>query len=178
MTTKAQLRKAASGLPETASEQVAGLPAYTVHGAVFAALTADNRAELRLGSDSLVDTLQKFPAAEQSGPETLLVPLAEVNGMQLNGLVYRAWLHCAPSELAARAQAAKRTDDSGTDHGLPAAIGRPATRALLLAGIRTLDQVADHTEMELLALHGVGPRAVRLLREALAERQLAFQEQA
>jgi DNA-directed RNA polymerase alpha subunit len=51
-------------------------------------------------------------------------------------------------------------------------IGAPATRALAAAGITRLDQVADRTEAELLALHGFGPRALRLLVEALAERGL------
>lgn len=48
-------------------------------------------------------------------------------------------------------------------------IGRPATNALHEQGVTSLDQVAAMSERELLALHGVGPRAVRLLREALAE---------
>ncbi|MBD8063008.1 helix-hairpin-helix domain-containing protein [Oceanitalea stevensii] len=47
-------------------------------------------------------------------------------------------------------------------------IGRPATNALREHGVTSLDQVAAMSERELLALHGVGPRAVRLLREALA----------
>ncbi|WP_277213519.1 helix-hairpin-helix domain-containing protein [Isoptericola croceus] len=48
-------------------------------------------------------------------------------------------------------------------------IGRPATGALLHAGHRTLDDLPDRLD-ELLALHGVGPKAVRLLTEARAER--------
>lgn len=46
-------------------------------------------------------------------------------------------------------------------------IGRPATAALLNIGVDTLDQVAALTEAELTALHGVGPRAVGILRAAL-----------
>ncbi|MCA5891816.1 hypothetical protein LEP48_00435 [Isoptericola sp. NEAU-Y5] len=57
-------------------------------------------------------------------------------------------------------------DDRGD---LPSAIGRPATRALESAGITTLAAVAQRSDAELLALHGVGPRAVRILREALAD---------
>ncbi len=57
---------------------------------------------------------------------------------------------------------------------LPPAIGRPALRALEAAGMRSLTDVSQHTESELLALHGVGPRAIRLLRTALAERGLEF----
>jgi len=53
-------------------------------------------------------------------------------------------------------------------------IGAPATRALAAAGVTRLSEVAGWSEAELLALHGVGPRAVRILGEALAERGLAF----
>ena len=41
-------------------------------------------------------------------------------------------------------------------------IGRPATGALIDAGYRTLTDLPESLD-ELLALHGVGPRAVRLL---------------
>lgn len=52
---------------------------------------------------------------------------------------------------------------------LPTAIGRPATRALHGAGLATLDLVAASSEAELLELHGVGPKAVRILKQVLAE---------
>ena len=48
-------------------------------------------------------------------------------------------------------------------------IGAPATRALASIGITNLDQVADRSEVELLTLHGFGSRALRILRDALAE---------
>ncbi|MHC9294945.1 helix-hairpin-helix domain-containing protein [Mycobacterium sp. LTG2003] len=44
-------------------------------------------------------------------------------------------------------------------------IGRPATGALIDAGYRTLADLPADLD-ELLALHGVGPRAVRLLGQA------------
>ena len=50
------------------------------------------------------------------------------------------------------------------------AIGKPATRALASIGITSLDQVAGCSESELLALHGFGPKALRILGEALAAR--------
>jgi len=53
-------------------------------------------------------------------------------------------------------------------------IGAPATRALKAAGVTRLSEVAAWSEAELLALHGVGPRAVRLLSEALVDRGLAL----
>lgn len=60
-----------------------------------------------------------------------------------------------------------------TAPALPA-ISAPATRALLGAGYTRLAQLTKVTEEELLALHGVGPKAIRILREALAEEGKRF----
>ncbi|WJK42856.1 DNA-binding protein [Solwaraspora sp. WMMA2056] len=53
-------------------------------------------------------------------------------------------------------------------------IGRPANSALLAAGVTTLAQVATYRRDDLLAMHGIGPKAVGILATALAERGLAF----
>lgn len=55
-------------------------------------------------------------------------------------------------------------------------IGAPATRALASIGVTTLQQVVEHDRAELLALHGFGPRALRILEDALAERGLTLQD--
>jgi predicted flap endonuclease-1-like 5' DNA nuclease len=60
------------------------------------------------------------------------------------------------------------------DDGLPRGIGAPATRALHAAGYTRVDQLAGVPEPTLGQLHGVGPRALRILRETLEERGLAF----
>lgn len=52
-------------------------------------------------------------------------------------------------------------------HDLPTNISKPAQRALATAGITTLRQLEKHTEEELLTLHGMGPKALGQLREAL-----------
>jgi hypothetical protein len=51
--------------------------------------------------------------------------------------------------------------------GLPRNIGAPATRALTAAGYTELRQLEGVPAAELSKLHGVGPRALRLLQEAL-----------
>lgn len=54
------------------------------------------------------------------------------------------------------------------EHGTPLPpIGAPATQALAAIGVTALEQVIEHAENELLALHGVGPKAVRLLADEL-----------
>jgi predicted flap endonuclease-1-like 5' DNA nuclease len=65
---------------------------------------------------------------------------------------------------------------SETTDDLPRGIGAPATRALELAGYTRLEQFTRARAKDLLALHGVGPKAIRILREALAEQGLAFDE--
>ena len=48
----------------------------------------------------------------------------------------------------------------------------PATRALQNAGLTTLRQVADVAREELAQLHGIGPKALRIIDDALAEHGL------
>jgi hypothetical protein len=52
---------------------------------------------------------------------------------------------------------------------LPAGLSKPALRALASAGYERLDQLTEARDEELLALHGLGPKGLRILREALAQ---------
>lgn len=56
----------------------------------------------------------------------------------------------------------------------PRAIGRVATRQLAAAGYVRFDQLAGASRASLLSIHGVGPKAIRILGEELALRGLAF----
>jgi len=60
--------------------------------------------------------------------------------------------------------------------GLPEDLGKPATQALEEAGLTTLAKVAEKTEDEILELHGVGPKAVEALAEALEAEGLSFKQ--
>lgn len=57
---------------------------------------------------------------------------------------------------------------------LPVNIGRPAHRALAYAGIARLEDLAGMDERVVANLHGVGPKAMRLLRQALHDMGLEF----
>ena len=56
----------------------------------------------------------------------------------------------------------------------PSGMSGPALRALAHAGIRSLTQVAKRTERELATLHGMGPKALRILSAGLAAHGLQF----
>jgi hypothetical protein len=171
MTTLAQLRKTALSYPETAEQVIgSGIVAFTVRDKRFASMGEDNLVELRLPAPDANEVLAAHATAERlargATPIGVRVPIGDINGQQLNHWVRRAWLSRAPKRLSAQV-AAGDTAAPGEVGDLPKAIGRPATQALTSAGITTLAQAADLTEAELLAMHGVGPRAVRILREAL-----------
>jgi hypothetical protein len=53
-------------------------------------------------------------------------------------------------------------------------IGAPATRALNGAGYQSLRQLAGVPRRELVKLHGVGPKALRTLEQALEEHGLGL----
>ena len=60
------------------------------------------------------------------------------------------------------------------ESGFPRGIGAPATRALHGAGYTQLRQLADVPVAELKKLHGMGPKALRILQEELHERGLSL----
>lgn len=55
-------------------------------------------------------------------------------------------------------------------------IGSPATRALEAAGYTNLKQLTKVTEGEIGQLHGMGPKALGILREALKAEGLSFKQ--
>lgn len=63
---------------------------------------------------------------------------------------------------------------SNLQSDFPAGVSQPALRALHGAGIQRLEQLAAFSEAELLKLHGMGPKALGLLRQALEARGLQF----
>jgi hypothetical protein len=164
MTTLAHLRKSALSLPETDERRDAEAIVFTVCGKKFASLEAAQRVWLRLTGEEASMMLAEHPTAERAALG-VKVPLGDINGQQLNHWLRRAWLARAPRRLTAP-MAGAESAAPGAVGDLPKAIGAPATRALASAGITTLAQVAALSEAELLAMHGVGPKAVRLLKEA------------
>ncbi|MED4455543.1 DNA-binding protein [Metabacillus fastidiosus] len=59
---------------------------------------------------------------------------------------------------------------------LPEKLAKPALRALTGAGYIRLDQFTELTESDVLQLHGIGPKALDQIRQALSARGLSFAE--
>jgi hypothetical protein len=60
--------------------------------------------------------------------------------------------------------------------GFLALLSAPARGALEHAGISTLTELSQYSEREILKLHGVGPKSLPALRQALQEAGLTFAE--
>jgi len=56
----------------------------------------------------------------------------------------------------------------------PLGVAKPAVRALVAAGYTSLDQLTKAREADIAGLHGMGPKALGILREALKERGKSF----
>jgi hypothetical protein len=61
-----------------------------------------------------------------------------------------------------------------TSRPFPPGVAKPAIRALASAGYTHLDQLENASEKELIALHGMGSKALEILRSALKERGKTF----
>jgi len=68
----------------------------------------------------------------------------------------------------------KKNNITTEDSNLPAGLAKPALRALTGAGYTRLEQFTKVSEEEVLQLHGMGPKALDLIRRALAARGLSF----
>jgi predicted RecB family nuclease len=60
------------------------------------------------------------------------------------------------------------------ESGFLATLSNPARRALEGAGIDTVKKLADYTQKEVMALHGMGPSSLPKLQAALKEQGLEF----
>lgn len=56
----------------------------------------------------------------------------------------------------------------------PKGTGRPASRAFYSAGFRSIHDLAGRSESELAALHGVGPKALDVVKAALEHEGLGL----
>ncbi len=60
--------------------------------------------------------------------------------------------------------------------GFLSALSAPARRALENAGITSLPKLSSYSEKEILALHGMGPSSIPVLRKLLAAVNLSFKK--
>ena len=75
--------------------------------------------------------------------------------------------------MAAKKQVGKKSN-STPGAPFPKGVSHPAIRALADAGYTHIDQLAGVSEKHLRMLHGMGPKTVRIIGEALRAQGKAF----
>jgi hypothetical protein len=68
----------------------------------------------------------------------------------------------------------RERNPSAKEELFPRGVPKPAQRALVAAGYTRLDQLIGARESDLAALHGMGPKALTILKAALKERGKSF----
>lgn len=89
---------------------------------------------------------------------------------KLNEAAFKKLIRDAVALNQAKKSASQKSE---TSNEFPK-IGAPALRALARAGIKTLKQLTKHTEADIADLHGVGPKALGLLKKSLRSKGLTF----
>jgi hypothetical protein len=69
---------------------------------------------------------------------------------------------------------AKENRLNAKEEPFPRGVSKPAQRALAAAGYTRLDQLTTARVSDLAALHGMGPKALTILKEALKQKRKAF----
>ena len=64
-----------------------------------------------------------------------------------------------------------RVTKEQSDSAFPEGVAKPALRALASVGVTRLEQVTRFSEAELRALHGMGPKAIGLIKAALRSQE-------
>ncbi len=73
---------------------------------------------------------------------------------------------------------AKQTEKTHPNRdSFPAGMPGPALRALASGGISSMDDLTRWTEADLLSLHGMGPKGIRILRGGLIASGRGFREE-
>lgn len=55
-------------------------------------------------------------------------------------------------------------------------LSKPARNALLHNGIQSFEQLAELTEKQVLAIHGIGPKSLPMMKAALSQANQAFKQ--
>jgi hypothetical protein len=66
--------------------------------------------------------------------------------------------------------------NAAPNDGFLSKLAGPARGALEHEGITTLEKLSQYTEKEILNIHGIGPKSIPTLKDALAEAGLTFRD--
>lgn len=166
-----------SAAPNLVEEWKWDTPVWSSNGNVVAAGAFKDHIKLNFFRGALLTDSQHLFNAGLNAKATRAIDFFEndkIDEARLKELIRAAAdLNNAKSKPAKPASPQKQTKTSKAESDLPK-LAAPAVRALAGAGISNLKQVSKYTEEQVKELHGMGPNALGVLRQALAEKGLSF----
>lgn len=161
-------------VPEAKEKISYGIPTFTFHGNLIHFAGYETHIGLYPGSVPIAE-FAKDLAAYKTSKGTVQFPLHKPLPLKLISKMVK---------VCSRGHTFRKSSNSPVcpacwpgfykKHDFPSDISGPALRALLNANITKLEHLSKFTEAELSALHGMGPKAVRLLKAAMKERGIKF----
>lgn len=178
---RATIRKAAPQAEEVISY---GMPAYALgtklvyfgghqqHIGFYPTASGIREFEQALSRYKFSKGAVQFPL-DQPLPLALVTRIVK---MRLKEVTAQQAMLAASKEQKARAKAGvgKSATAAASIPSPFATLAAPAQRALMAHNIKTLKQLAKHSEAEILAFHGVGPGSMPPMRQLLADAGLHF----
>lgn len=162
-----------SAAPNLAEEWKWDTPVWSSNGNVVAAGAFKDHIKLNFFRGALLTDSQHLFNAGLDAKATRAIDFFEndkIDEARLKELIRAAAdLNNAKSKPAKPASVKQANAQSD----LPK-LAAPAQRALAGAGISNLKQLSRHSEEQIKELHGMGPNALGVLRQALAEKGLSF----
>lgn len=174
-----RVRRMCLALPGSEERLSHGEPAFFVGRKVFVVFANNHHGDGRVAIWAPAPPgYQAAKTAER--PKVFFVPpyvgqrgwvgivLSQIDDKDLRFHIQVAWELIAPKKVRMAVQAVAAAED------LPKGIGAPARRALAQAGYIRLEQLNGVPRVTLSKLHGMGPKALRMLETALKAQAMAL----
>ncbi len=175
------IRKAVPDAEEVISYQI---PAYKLHGAPVLYFAGwKQHYSLYPVTDELVAAFEDDLAPYEVNKGTIRFPLSQPIPVKLieriakfraKETTERAKAKAVAKKTVAKKPTQKKKQSEPQETALPSGLSKPAQRALAGAGYVRLEQFTRLREADVLKLHGMGPKAMDLLRRALKAQGLSF----
>lgn len=176
------IQQAAPGAEETISYQ---MPTFKLHGNLIH--FAGYKQHIGLyptpsGIEQFKEELANYKGAKGSVQFPLDQPMPldlirRITEFRIEENQAKAAAKKSKRQMTSKATKIGQTKEAQSATSWPKGVAKPAQRALSAAGYASVEELSTTTEAELAALHGMGPKALKILREALHSKGLSFTDE-
>lgn len=166
-----QMRKTIHRMAPKATETISyGIPTFVLHGNLVHFAGYKNHIGFYPGASGIAAFKAEL-SDYKSARGSVQFPLGEPLPLALVQKIVKFRVNESKQKLTKKGSI---KNEKAKPSDFPAGLAAPALRALAAAKVKTLAQLARRTESEVSGWHGMGPKAMSLLKAAMRERKMAF----